>query len=101
LILEHLIEGETFYTLYGHLSESSITDKVEGEQVRRGDLIATLGNETENGHWPPHLHFQVITDMLNNKGDFPGVAPPSAKEYFHRLCIDPNLILKIKKLKIY
>lgn len=99
LIIEHLIEGETFYTLYGHLSIDSIQDKEVGQQVRRGDTIAYLGDADVNGNWPPHLHFQVITDMLGNKGDFPGVAPPSAKEYYHKLCLDPNLILKIDKLK--
>ncbi len=99
LILEHLIEGETFYTLYGHLSLESISDKEIGQQVRRGDVIAEIGNSSINGGWPSHLHFQIITDILGNHGDFPGVAPPSAKEYFHKLCIDPNLILKINKLK--
>jgi len=99
LILEHLIEGITFYTLYGHLSLKSLQDKEKGKQVRRGDIIASIGDENVNGDWPPHLHFQVITDMLGNEGDFPGVAPPSAKEYFHNLCVDPNLILKINKLK--
>lgn len=98
LILEHLIEGETFYTLYGHLSQDSISDKEIGKQIRRGDLIAKMGNEHVNGNWPPHLHFQIITDMKGNKGDFAGVAPPSAVEYYKELCLDPNLILKINKL---
>ncbi len=99
LILEHLIEGEIFYTLYGHLSFDSIQDKEKGQQLRRGDVIANIGDENVNGNWPPHLHFQVITDMLGNEGDFPGVAPASAVDYFHKLCVDPNLILKINKLK--
>ncbi len=99
LILEHLIEGEIFYTLYGHLSLDSIQDKEKGQQLRRGDVIANIGDENVNGNWPPHLHFQVITDMLGNEGDFPGVAPVSAIDYFHKLCIDPNLILKINKLQ--
>ncbi|MBU8892257.1 MAG: peptidoglycan DD-metalloendopeptidase family protein [Bacteroidales bacterium] len=98
LVLEHLIEGVIFYTLYGHLSLDSIQNKEKGQQLRRGDLIAKIGNENVNGNWPPHLHFQVITEMLGNEGDFPGVAPPSAKEYFYKLCVDPNYILKIKKL---
>ena len=84
----------------GDIIALSIQDKEVGQQVRRGDVIAYLGDEDINGHWPPHLHFQIITDMLGNKGDFPGVAPSSAKEYYHKLCIDPNLILKINKLKI-
>lgn len=99
LILEHLIENTKFYTLYGHLSLVSLKDKKKGQQIRRGDVIASIGDEKVNGNWPPHLHFQIITDMLGNEGDFPGVAPPSAKEYFRKLCVDPNLILKINKLK--
>jgi murein DD-endopeptidase MepM/ murein hydrolase activator NlpD len=99
LILEHLIEGETFYTLYGHLSLESVQNKIKGTQIRRGDIIAEIGDSNINGGWPPHVHFQVIADMLGNEGDFPGVAPPSAKDYFHKLCIDPNLILKVNKLK--
>lgn len=98
IIIEHLIEKVTFYTLYGHLSLDSITGLEKGKLVRRGDEIARVGNQLVNGNWPPHLHFQIITDMLGNEGDFPGVAPPSAKEYFMDLCIDPNLILKIKVL---
>ncbi|MFC2104942.1 peptidoglycan DD-metalloendopeptidase family protein, partial [Bacteroidota bacterium] len=101
LILEHLIEGETFYTLYGHLSLESIENKEKGLQVRRGDTIAHIGDENVNGNWPPHLHFQVITDLLGNEGDFPGVAPSSAKEYFQKLCVDPNYILKINSLLPY
>lgn len=99
LIIEHLIEGETFYTLYGHLSLESIKDKQVGQQVRRGDVIGEMGSSEVNGNWPPHLHFQVITDMRGNFGDYPGVAPVSAKDYFKKLCLDPNLILKINKLK--
>jgi len=98
IIIEHLIEKVTFYTLYGHLSLDSITGLEKGKLIRRGDEIARVGNQLVNGNWPPHLHFQIITDMLGNEGDFPGVAPPSAKEYFMDLCIDPNLILKIKVL---
>jgi len=98
LIIEHLIEGEIFYTLYGHLSLESIQNIEIGQQVRRGDIIGEMGSTEINGNWPPHLHFQVITDMLGNFGDFPGVAPLSAKEYYRKLCIDPNLILKVNKL---
>lgn len=99
VILEHLVEGETFYTLYGHLSEGSIIGKEAGQQVRKGDQIASFGSELENGQWPPHLHFQIITDMLGKKGDFAGVAPPSEIDDYKKLCINPNLILQIDQLK--
>ena len=28
-----------------------------------GEVIARLGRPDENGEWPPHLHFQVMTDL--------------------------------------
>ena len=98
IILEHKLNGEVFYTLYGHLSLNSLEGLFEGKKITRGQKIAELGDPLVNVGWPPHLHFQLITDMLGKKGDFPGVCVPSEKEYFLNICPDPNLILKIEKL---
>jgi peptidoglycan LD-endopeptidase LytH len=46
-----------------------------------------------NGDWPPHLHFQLITDMMGNTGDFPGVCLPEEKQAYKVLCPDPIGIL--------
>ena len=98
IILEHNLGGENFFTLYGHLSLNSLRGLYEGKEIRRGEKIAELGDSAINVGWPPHLHFQVISDMLGNKGDFPGVCVPSDKDYYLSFCPDPNLILKIEKL---
>jgi len=99
IILEHNLNGEVFYTLYGHLSINSLKGLSVGKEIKTGQKIAELGDPAVNVGWPPHLHFQLITDMLGKKGDFPGVCLPSEKEYYMNLCPDPNLILKIGKLK--
>lgn len=99
IILQHELEGTTFYTLYGHLSLASLSHLKEGKCFKAGEKIAEIGADPENGHWPPHLHFQLITDMLDKKGDFYGVAPPSEKEAYAKLCPDPNLLLNIDALK--
>ncbi len=52
-------------------------------------------NFPENGDWPPHLHFQIISEIGEYKGDFPGVSSVENREYFLRICPDPNLILRI------
>ncbi len=98
IILEHNLGGEIFYTLYGHLNLNSLNELFEGKNFKKGQKLAQMGNPAENVGWPPHLHFQLITDMLNKKGDFPGVCLPSEKGYYLSLCPDPNLILKIEKL---
>ncbi len=95
IILEHKLDKVRFYTLYGHLSKKSLDGLYEDKQILRGDAFATIGEPHENGQWPPHLHFQLITDMLDKKGDFYGVAPPSEKDYYMNLCLNPDRILKI------
>ena len=64
-----------------------------GQEVGAGETIGWIGTYPSNGNWPPHLHFQVMTDMLDYQGDFPGVARPSEAWYWRGLCIDPNLML--------
>ena len=93
IILEHTEGSCTFYTLYGHLSRASLEGIYSGKAVAGCELLATLGAEEENGHWPPHLHLQVMLDMEGRQGDFPGVAAPSQMAYYQQLCPDPNLLL--------
>lgn len=95
VVLEHTLEGVRLYTLYGHLSRNSLRFRV-GDKLEAGAFLGYLGNEEENGFWPPHLHFQVMADMWGNTGDFPGVAKVSEKARYLGNCPDPNLILKCR-----
>ena len=97
IIVQHEVdEGRvTFFTLYGHLSEDSLEGLHTGNLVKRGDRIASIGAPPTNGGWPPHVHFQIICDMLGKQGDFPGVAPASQRDVWLSICPDPNLILGI------
>jgi murein DD-endopeptidase MepM/ murein hydrolase activator NlpD len=95
VILRHQLDGIEFHTLYGHLSRASIDRLEPGDTLTAGDPIAEVGDLQENGSWPPHLHFQIITEALSEEVDYPGVAAPSERERFLELCPDPNLILGI------
>ena len=95
LILEHQLEHFTFHTLYGHLSLISLMDKKVGDFVQKGTQIATLGLPPINGDYAPHLHFQIIIDMQNKKGDYPGVCNEKDLKFYTENCPDPNLLLKI------
>jgi murein DD-endopeptidase MepM/ murein hydrolase activator NlpD len=70
IILEHKPPSTTepFFTLYGHLSLDSIAGLEPGRPVRRGERIGRIGDSCVNGGWPPHLHLQVIADMLSRVG---------------------------------
>jgi 4-aminobutyrate aminotransferase-like enzyme len=97
IILEHQAGpgGPRFYTLYGHLSRNSVVHRHAGDTVRAGNVIARVGTHGENGGWPPHVHFQLIADLLDMEGDFPGVAEPDERRVWLSLAPDPNLIAMI------
>jgi peptidoglycan LD-endopeptidase LytH len=97
IILSHNLDGVTFHTLYGHLSLNSIKNLREGGNVRAGDVIGEFGIPMENGQWPPHLHFQVIDEMGDWKGDYPGVCKYSEREMYLDNCPNPDLILGMMK----
>jgi murein DD-endopeptidase MepM/ murein hydrolase activator NlpD len=81
-----------FWVLHGHLSTKSL-DMVEvGESVSQGQLIATIGDEDENGGWPPHIHLQIsLTKPVVN--DMPGVVKLSDRDEALATYLDPRLIL--------
>jgi murein DD-endopeptidase MepM/ murein hydrolase activator NlpD len=95
LILQHDAEGVPFYTLYGHLGGSLPRLLSVGDAVLPGQVIAHLGDWHENGGWAPHIHFQIMTDMLEQSGNFFGVGHESIWAVWQSICIDPNLIFRI------
>jgi murein DD-endopeptidase MepM/ murein hydrolase activator NlpD len=98
IILLHQLDGFPFYTLYGHLALKDIEKLKEGQYIIRGQQMAHFGSPHENGHWPPHLHFQLILDLGVYWGDYPGVCRYSEKDFFLDNCPDPDLILQMNKL---
>ena len=89
IILQHDLAGKTVYSLYGHLSRASLEGLHEGKAFRAGEKLAEIGPFPENGDWPPHLHIQLITDLLGHRGDFPGVCSVANRERFLAICPDP------------
>ncbi|MGM0581919.1 MAG: peptidoglycan DD-metalloendopeptidase family protein, partial [Bacteroidota bacterium] len=57
IILEHELNNEKFFTLYGHLSLASLEKLAIGDEIKKGEKFSELGPFPENGDWPPHLHF--------------------------------------------
>jgi hypothetical protein len=51
--------GDGQFALYAHLKPGSVRVKA-GERVRRGDVVAQIGNSGD-ARWP-HLHFQVTSN---------------------------------------
>jgi murein DD-endopeptidase MepM/ murein hydrolase activator NlpD len=90
LVLRHEDpDGETFFTLYGHLGPEVLAELEVGQAVSAGQRVATVGAPPGNGNWPPHLHFQLIMDLKDLGADFPGVASVSEQDYWLRLSPSP------------
>jgi 4-aminobutyrate aminotransferase-like enzyme/Ser/Thr protein kinase RdoA (MazF antagonist) len=96
IMLRHQSSDQrAFFTLYGHLSTSSLERVSVGQHIARGQAFAQVGDATVNGGWTPHVHFQIITDDLGLGTDFPGVARASERALWQSLSPDPNLVAGI------
>lgn len=95
LIIRHTTELFDFYTLYGHLSSGSLLLHKTGKEIKAGEIIGQIGDQSVNGNWPPHLHFQVILNKFDLENDFPGVCEYRLRNVYTSICPDPNLILKL------
>ncbi|RSK40534.1 peptidoglycan DD-metalloendopeptidase family protein [Mangrovimonas spongiae] len=95
IILKHTIENQVFFTLYGHLSLESIKGIKQGDIIQQGEAFASLGTAEVNGDYAPHLHFQIIRDIADYKGDYPGVCSKKNLDKFKSNCPDPNVLLNL------
>lgn len=96
VVLRHQAgEGEGFYAIYGHLSEESPEGLHVGQPIPRGEAIGSIGSPDVNGGWTPHLHFQIVIDLLDLDCDFPGVCRASQREVWASLSPDPNVLLRV------
>ena len=93
IILRHRLGDFEFHSLYGHLTEASLEGLYDGKSISSGEKIAEIGPRPVNGNWTPHLHFQLIQDMQDYHGDYPGVVRPADLEFFKQNCPDPSMLI--------
>ena len=92
VIVHHTIQEQNLWILYGHLSAASTANCIAGNPVSKGEVIAWLGDEDENGGWPPHLHFQLSL-LEPHTHNLPGVVHPGDRDRALRDFPDPRLVL--------
>lgn len=94
VLLEHATaEGDIFWTLYGHLSRRSCAKLAVGQTIARGEAFAEFGPRSENGGWPPHLHFQIVTDHLGLEARMHGVGVRQQWSVWREVSPDPSVVL--------
>jgi 4-aminobutyrate aminotransferase-like enzyme/Ser/Thr protein kinase RdoA (MazF antagonist) len=89
-------DGTPYFSLYGHLARESLAHVAPGDRVEAGDLVGWVGSPPTNGDWAPHVHVQVLLDLLDLGVDYPGVAPPSQETTWLGLSPDPALLLGLR-----
>ncbi|MBL8888812.1 MAG: aminotransferase class III-fold pyridoxal phosphate-dependent enzyme [Planctomycetaceae bacterium] len=101
--------GSPFFTLYGHLAKYAKSEEdcnanrplapKLGAKVAAGQCLGILGNPSENGGWPPHLHFQVLMDDLGDAIRFPGVGQAELSRVWAALSPNPQWLLDLPALR--
>lgn len=92
IIIAYELNNKPLYALYGHLSRESLQMVSIGEQVKKGQKIAELGDEDVNGGWVPHLHFQ-LSRKDPGEADMPGVVAEKDREEALEIYPDPRIVL--------
>ncbi len=101
VILAHITpEGDEFYTLYGHLDPASFAHLRMGQTLAPGEAFAALGDDTCNGGWAPHLHFQLALTLAGMGNDWPGVADPDEAELWRAVCPNPAALMNLADAKV-
>jgi 4-aminobutyrate aminotransferase-like enzyme/Ser/Thr protein kinase RdoA (MazF antagonist) len=95
LVLEHASDTpHRFWTVYGHLAPASLAGQKLGSALDQGREIARLAPPEENGGWPSHLHFQMLTTLCFDTAEaITGLAAPSRWTLWESISPDPNQIL--------
>jgi murein DD-endopeptidase MepM/ murein hydrolase activator NlpD len=92
IVTEHQFNGRTIWALYGHLDSGSSENTRVGRSIIGGEVLGRFGDRSENGGWPPHLHFQLgIQQPVGH--DMPGVVLEEERESSLLIYPDPRIVL--------
>lgn len=99
VILKHSMDGVIFYSIYGHLHKKALVKP--GDKVLGGQVIGSVGDQSENGFWFPHLHFQMISEpeMKSKENPFTLDGYGSKKDlaYLKENYPDPLIVLPMAR----
>ena len=93
VLLKHSHDDQTFYSLYGHLSDKGFEELEVGQIIKKGEVFSFIGHPSTNGGWAPHLHLQTIIDLGDHIGDYPGVCTKTDANYYLDNCPNPSFFI--------
>ena len=101
VVLRHVTgDGTPFWVLYGHLARRTLAHVHAGQEVSAGDVVGFIGDHTVNGGWAPHVHLQIMTDLMADPergfdGNFEGAGEPSRMAIWKSIVPDANLLVRL------
>ena len=101
VVLRHATDdGTPFWVLYGHLARRTLTHVRPGQTVAAGEVVGFIGDHTVNGGWAPHVHLQIMTDLMADPehgfdGNFEGAGEPSRMAIWKSIVPDANLLVRL------
>ncbi len=78
----------TFLGTAGKINEND----VDASAIKKSEIIGHFGDESENGGWEPHLHFQLSL-VKPETHDLPGVVTKEERKSALKKYPDPRLVL--------
>jgi 4-aminobutyrate aminotransferase-like enzyme len=100
VILAHdTSEGDSFYTLYGHLNPEVCETLKPGQTIEKGTPFCKLGTPSQNGGWAPHIHFQMALTLDGLGNNWPGVSDPDENDLWRAICPNPAALLNLPDAK--
>ncbi|WP_299030859.1 aminotransferase class III-fold pyridoxal phosphate-dependent enzyme [uncultured Sulfitobacter sp.] len=102
IILRHETpQGDTFFTLYGHLDPEFLDRLRVGQTIEKGEEFCRLGDPSMNGGWAPHVHFQLALTTEGIEADWPGVGDPDEMYLWRAVCPNPAALLNLPDGKVH
>jgi hypothetical protein len=87
-----MLDGRPIWLLLGHLATASLERSPVGRSFSRGEVLAWVGEQSENGGWKPHVHVQLSWDKPMTH-DLPGAVTLADRDASRARFPDPRMIL--------
>jgi len=91
LVTKNIVNQYTLFCAYGHISIKSLKNQRSGNYILKGQQFGWVGDFTENGNWPPHLHFQILTFKPKLGSNIPGLFSINELSKALKLYPDPQI----------
>ncbi len=96
VILRHVTDaGHDFFTLYGNLCADVLTYLAPGMKLVAGQPFGSVAHTGADDCLPPHLHVQLITDLMEDGSQIPTEVGPSEAAVWKSICPDPGELLGV------